>query len=186
MDYENAFVGYLMGNQKDLADSIAVLTNTIPGITLYPQYIQEDITVPSNYDGVTFSRGIDVGYTVTIAPGSILTWGGEDPINIDQVQVTTNITVENFSGNYDALLSDASKAKRNTGAAATFTIDTVANVGWTVGDTVTVINEGSGAITLTAASGVTFVGDTSLTNGGGTATLVMTSADNWVIAGAVS
>jgi len=104
-DYENTFMGYLMGNQKDLYDTIITGDTEVSGIQLFPQYIEEDITVPSNFDGITASRGVAVGYTVTVAPGSRLTHIGEDPLDIDQIQVTTNITVENYSGNYVALLS---------------------------------------------------------------------------------
>jgi len=183
-DRPNTAFAYCLAIIKDLWDAVAVLTNTIPGITLYPQYIEDDLTVPANYDGITASRGVAVGYTVEVAPGSILTHISEEPMNVEQIQVTTNLTIEDFSGDYAALLSDASKTKRNTGAAATFTIDTVANVSWSVGDNVAVVNEGSGDITLTAASGVTFIGNgTTLGNGGASVTLVMTSADSWTIIG---
>ena len=185
-EIDNTAKAYFLSQIRDLYDTIAVQATTVPGVLLFPQYINVDTVVTANYDAVTFSRGIEVGTTVEVAPGSILTWGSQDAINVDQIQVTTNITVEDYTGNYVALLSDASKAKRNTGAASSFTIDTVANVGWSVGDTITVINEGSGDVTLTAAVGVTFVGNTTLPSGGAVATLVMTEDDNFVITGATT
>ena len=182
-NYENTFIGWLMANQKDLYDTIIADQTTVSGIQLFPQYIEQDVTVPSNFDGITASRGVAVGYTVTVAPGSRLTHIGDTPIDTNLVQVTTNMTIENFSGYYSALLSDASKVKRNTGPAATFTVETVANVGWEVGDTLTIINQGTGDIIITAASGVTFDGNTTLGNNGLIGTMIMDSSDNWIITG---
>ena len=76
-NYENTFIGYLMANQKDLADAILTLTNTIPNISQYPDYIEDDTTLAVGYDGVTYSRGVGIGYTVTVSPGSILHWESE-------------------------------------------------------------------------------------------------------------
>jgi len=182
-DRPNTAFAYILGIVKDLWDAIAVVVNPINGVLVFKQYIDEDTTIPANYDGLTASRGVEEGILVTIAPGSRLTHIGVDPLDTDQVQVTTNMTISEFSGNYVAELIDASKTKRNTGAAATLTVPTVASESWTVGDTLTIINEGSGDITLTAAVGVTFVGDVVLSDSGAAVTLTMTEDDNWVITG---
>lgn len=185
-DRPNTAFAYMLSVLKDLWDAITVVVNPVNGILVFKQYIDEDTTVPANYDGLTASRGVEEGILVTIAPGSRLTHITTEPIDTTQVQVTTNMTISEFSGDYTAELIDASKTKRSVGAAATFTVPTVADQGWSVGDTLTIINEGSGNITLTAASGVTFVGSTTLTGGGAAVTLSMTEDDNWVITGEVS
>ena len=185
-DRPNTAFAYMLSILKDLWDAVSVVVNPVSSVLIFEQYISEDLTVPANYDGLTASRGVEPGVLVTVAPGSRLTHIGVDPIDTDQVQVTTNMTISEFSGNYVAELIDASKTKRNTGAAATFTVPTVASQAWTVGDTLTIINEGSGDITLTAAVGVTFVGDVTLTSGGAAVALSMTADDNWVITGEVA
>lgn len=183
-EIDNTAKAYFLSMIRDIFDIVTPLSETSPAIHITPQYVDEDVTIPPNFDGYSHARGISDGVTVSVSEGSILRWLTGDIQLEDKVQVTTNMTIEDFSGNYEMITADASKVKRNTGAAATFTIPTVADASWQVGDTVTIINEGSGDVTITPALGVTIVGSTTVATGGNPATAVMTSNDNWVTAGA--
>ena len=91
---------------------------------------------------------------------------------------------------YTFVLSDAGKMMRcNSGVGVAWTIPPVASVAWPVGTAIVVRNVGAGVVTITRGAGVTQVlagantsKDVSLAQYG-LATLMMETANNWVISG---
>ena len=74
---ENDNNAYLLKKLADAYDLILSGTITIPGIMIFEQFISADQHVPSGFDGFTASRGVAEGVSVTVAPGSLITWGGD-------------------------------------------------------------------------------------------------------------
>jgi len=106
--------------------------------------------------------------------------------------VNTAVATPTFSSNvYTLVLTDASKVllASNGSTAGTVTIPTNASVAFPVGTTITVIQTGSGQLTVQGASGVTLasIGATStapkLRIQNSPVTLVQTSANTWYAIG---
>ena len=121
--------------------------------------------------------------------------------NTDSATMTGNSTIDGVllgyrsipqntqSGSYTLTLTDNGKHVYATGSTATITIPTNAAVALPVGSAVTLINNGSGALTISTTSLTVFFAGTSLTgnrtlNAKGMATLIKVATDTWFINGA--
>lgn len=89
---------------------------------------------------------------------------------------------------YTLALADAGKHVYYTGGAATLTVPTNASVAIPVGSTITIINNGSGSLTISTTSitvnwaGTTSTGNRTLATKG-IATLIKVATDTWFISG---
>ena len=122
------------------------------------QTIEDSIDLP----GSPKNGGIELGYKTI-------------PQNVQ----TTSCTL---------VLSDSSKHIYYTGGAATITIPTNASVAFPIGTAITVINNGSGALTVsTTGLTVKFAGTTLTGNRtiaiNGMASLIKVASDTWFISG---
>lgn len=95
-------------------------------------------------------------------------------------------SVNNQTANYTAVIGDANNiVTMNVGSANTFTVPPNSSVAFAIGTTLTVIQLGTGQITLTQGAGVTFNTPSSLTARAqfSTVSLIQVSANSWVVAG---
>lgn len=98
----------------------------------------------------------------------------------------SSISINTQIANYQAVLSDANNVVvMNVSSANNFTIPANATVAFPVGTTLTIIQEGTGQITLVAAAGVTINTPSSLTTRAqySTIALIQISANTWVAGG---
>jgi hypothetical protein len=99
-----------------------------------------------------------------------------------------NIPQDAQSTGYTLALTDSGKHIYYTGGAATLTIPTNATVAFIVGSAITIINNGSGALTISASgitlnyAGTTYTGSRTLATKG-LATLIKVDTDTWFISG---
>lgn len=89
---------------------------------------------------------------------------------------------------YTLTLADAGKHVYYTGGAATLTVPTNASVAYPIGSAITLINNGSGALTISTASlTMNFAGTASVGNrtlaAKGLCTLIKVATDTWFISG---
>ena len=91
------------------------------------------------------------------------------------------------TSSYTLALSDSSKHIYHTGAAATITIPLNSVVAFPIGTTITIINNGSGTLTLSSSASIFFAGTTSTGNRTlatrGLATIIKVASDSWFISG---
>ncbi len=92
------------------------------------------------------------------------------------------------SAGYTLVLADAGKHVYYTGGAATLVVPTNASVAFPIGTTITIINNGSGALTISTTSiTMNFAGTTSTGNRTlatkGMATIIKVATDGWFISG---
>ena len=186
-DHENSWMAYIMSNLKDLLDLINVSSPVVPGIQVFKQFIDEDTTIPPNYDGITAARGIEEGITVEIADGSILNHIVDESSGalVDQVVSSTNLSIRDETAPYSFQKTDTSKTIRFT-SAGNVTLNDVADQGWEVGETITFTNRSGGDVLIVAAGSTVFSTADLRVPGGGAATLLMDSANEWIVIGATS
>jgi len=99
-----------------------------------------------------------------------------------------NIPQNSQVAGYTLALSDNGKHIYYTGSAATITVPTNASVALPVGSAITLINNGSGALTIGTTSLTVYFAGTSNTgnrtlNAKGMATLIKVATDTWFISG---
>ena len=106
---------------------------------------------------------------------------------ISAKEVSTTIS---FAANATTALTDAGKHYYSTSASnLTLTLANNTSVGWAVGTTLTIINQGTGVITIAQGSGVSmyFAGNSTAANRSlstyGLATLINVGANTWFING---
>lgn len=125
----------------------------------------------------------------TITPNLGLTLIGLDDTaaqNMVLIDAATSPNINTQIANYQAVLSDANNVVvMNVSSANNFTIPANATVAFPVGTTLTIIQEGTGQITLVAAAGVTINTPSSLTTRAqySTIALIQISANTWVAGG---
>lgn len=161
-----------------------------------------DLVVVGTATGVTpLTSDNSTKFATTAYVKSITgTLGTMSAQNTDSATMTGNSTIDGIllgyrsipqntqSGSYTLTLTDNGKHVYATGSTATITIPTNSAVALPVGSAVTLINNGSGALTISTTSLTVFFAGTSLTgnrtlNAKGMATLIKVATDTWFISG---
>ena len=107
-------------------------------------------------------------------------------VGLDGAYAPLNITIDSKSVSYTLVLTDSAKLiEMNSSSATTLTIPTNSSVAFPIGTTITVLQAGSGQVTIAGASGVTVNGTPGLKTRTqwSSAALVKRSTDTWVVLG---
>lgn len=129
--------------------------------------------------------------------GTLGTMSQEDT---DSAAMTANCTIDGvllgyrsipqdaISSGYTLALTDSGKHVYYTGGAATLTVPVNSSVAFPIGSAITIINNGSGALTISTSSLTVYFAGTSSTGNRtlaikGMATLIKVATDTWFISG---
>jgi hypothetical protein len=188
----------LMAQVKDMitgadGDNLTVGGNlTVNGTTT----LTGDATAPTQLTSDNSTKIATTAYVKAIT-GTLGTMSSQ---NTDSATMTGNSTIDGVllgyrsipqdaqSSGYTLVLADNGKHVYYTGAAATITVPTNASVAFPTGSTVTIINNGSGALTIGTSGLTVYFAGTSSTgnrtlNTKGMATLIKVATDTWFISG---
>ena len=161
-----------------------------------------DLTVTGTATGVT-PAGSDNSTkfaTTAYVQSKVGTLGTMSTQNTDSATMTGNSTIDGVllgyrsipqgaqSSGYTLALNDSGKHIYYTGSAATITVPTNSSVAFPTGAAITIINNGSGALTIGTSGLTVFFAGTSNTgnrtlNTKGMATLIKVGTDTWFISG---
>lgn len=110
-------------------------------------------------------------------------------VGLDGAYAPLNVTIESKSASYTLVLTDSAKLiEVNSSSATTLTIPTNSSVAFPVGTTISILQAGSGQITIAGASGVTVNGTPGLKTRTqwSSAAIVKRGTDAWVALGDLS
>lgn len=131
--------------------------------------------------------GVTVGLTPNPGPGILNVLNG---LQIGTQPVYAGIPQNLQNANYTLVLADANKHIYHSGAANTWAIPSNAAVPYPVGTAISLVNRGAGAVTLNINGGDTLIwapsggaGSRTLAATASSATLLKTSATEWMITG---
>lgn len=161
-----------------------------------------DLVVVGTATGVT-PTGTDNSTkfaTTAFVQSKVGTLGTMSTQNTDSATMTANSTIDGVllgyrsipqdpqSSGYTLALTDSGKHIYYTGAAATLTVPTNSTVAFPTGSAITIINNGSGALTIGTSGLTVYFAGTSNTgnrtlNTKGMATLIKVATDTWFISG---
>lgn len=143
----------------------------------------------TNVAGALGTMSTQNSNNVSITGGSIsnITNGGSTTSAVNSMGYL-GIPQDAQSSGYTLALSDAGKHVYYTGGAATLTVPTNASVALPVGSAITIINNGTGSLTIGTSSLTVYFAGTALTGNRtlatkGLATLIKVDTDTWFISG---
>jgi hypothetical protein len=190
-DVDNAAKAYFISQIKDIWDTLVSATPISAGVLLFPQETSEDLIVPAGFNAITAIDAIGEGFEIEVADGSKLYHIDEEEFGqmIEQIRVSTQVSLKDYSGDYTPTPLDFSWTLKHTGPASSFIIDDDATRDWTggtavYGQTLTLTNRGTGTVTIVAGGSTLFSTSDLVVPVGVAVTLMYDDFDQWLVIGA--